>query len=129
MGLIRPLRDPLTAFKRRFSEQLARGWCVHVASTGSRIVGFIVIHENEVKQLFVASMLQGNGVGKRLLDFMKSLRPEGFWLVTPAANHRARQFYEREGLKPGKIRLGRRVGYRVIRYEWQPDDGKGRSAS
>jgi GNAT superfamily N-acetyltransferase len=104
--------------RERFPKEITGGWSVHVALNGEEIVGFVALKGDKLEQLFVAPRRQGGGVGKQLLDFVKSQRPSGFYLTIHTLN-RARWFYEREGLRPGKT-ASTGFGYSIQRYDWCP---------
>ena len=117
----------LESLRARWIE-IAGGWTVHVAvshpiqESGDLIAGFAALARNdELSQLFVAPDFQGRGVGKQLLDFVKGLRPWGFWLTTAVDNAAGRRFYEREGLVEGPLSISARLGHQLIRYDWRPD--------
>ena len=105
--------------RSRLSAEVERGWSVHVAKAGSRIVGFVALHDDWLMQLFVAPDAQNRGVGKALLDLAKARRPRGFHLDT-AAEGRAVRFYEREGLTRGEVTTHPRFGHAIVQYDWLP---------
>ncbi len=105
--------------RERLPREIANGWCVHVAIAAGEIVGFLALSGNRLQQLFVAPAVQGQGVGKALLNFVKARRPNGFWLITPTQG-RAVRFYEREGLKRGETAKHPKFGHEVVRYDWHP---------
>ena len=60
------------------------------------IKGFIMIRENEVVKLFVEPVLQGNSIGKKLLEFaLNEKGADHLWALEK--NERAVAFYERNG--------------------------------
>jgi GNAT superfamily N-acetyltransferase len=118
-GVRAPFKATLTALRRRMAAELA-DLSIHVAARRERIVGFVALRGSNVDQIFVHPAAQSCGIGKSLLDFVKQQLPDGFWLWTQVQNQRARQFYQREGLVPGKPVI-RRAGYRTIRYDWRPN--------
>jgi len=75
---------------------------------------------NSLAQLFVVAALRGNGIGKRLLDFVKGQYPAGFWLTSALDNAAASRLYEREGLKRGEVTTHSRFGFQIVRYDWIP---------
>lgn len=70
---------------------------VYVCEARQGIVGFIGLVDHYIAGLFVAPGFQSNGVGKRLLDYAKALKPE-LSLNVYQQNRRAVKFYQREGL-------------------------------
>lgn len=68
---------------------------VYVCEKSNKIVGFIGLSENYVAGIFVASNFQSYGIGKRLLDYAKGLKPE-LYLHVYQKNIRAVKFYQRE---------------------------------
>ncbi len=69
------------------------------------VKGMIHLDGEEVKELYVDTFFQGNGIGKELLDFAKNNhKVNKLWVVEK--NVRAVRFYEREGFaKTGERRL------------------------
>ncbi len=60
------------------------------------VKGFIMIDGKEIRKLFVEPVLQGNSIGKRLLEFAVSEKKANFlWALEK--NKRAIAFYERNG--------------------------------
>ena len=60
------------------------------------VKGFVKISGNEVKKLFVEPVLQGNSIGKKLLDFAVFEKGANFlWALEK--NKKAISFYERNG--------------------------------
>lgn len=76
-------------------------WC---ATLDGAVVGLLGLEGDWIDRLYVAPDAQGLGVGTRLLDEARRLRPDGFRLFTHQKNARARRFYERAGLVA--VRLG-----------------------
>jgi GNAT superfamily N-acetyltransferase len=106
--------------RERLPREIAGGWFVYVAMTDTDIVGFLALQEDRLQQLFVAPSVQGRGIGKQLVDFVKAQRPGGFYLTTTPTEGRATRFYEREGLERGEISLHPRFGHEIVRYDWRP---------
>lgn len=115
------LDQPVTVadLRNRFPEEVAQGWTVYVATDGAAILGFLSLSEHTLEQLFVAPEHQSRGIGKTLLDFVKTQFPGGFDLIT-AIESRAPEFYEREGLIRREESLHPVHGHRIVRYEWVP---------
>jgi ribosomal protein S18 acetylase RimI-like enzyme len=71
-----------------------------VATSGSTLVGFVVVIDDEVEQVYVASDARGSGVAAALLDHAESVIAAGYdraWLAVVVGNARARRFYTRRG--------------------------------
>ncbi len=109
----------LADLRERWPKELAKGWQVHVATSGPEVIGFCAVDGDTLEQLFIAPAHQSRGVGKRMLDFVKSCRPGGFKLHT-ALNTRAPNFYDREGLTRGELGINPRFGHPIVHYAWDP---------
>jgi GNAT superfamily N-acetyltransferase len=116
MGI--PMPVTLQDLRERWPKEITAGWEIHVARHGSKSVGFMALKSDMVDQLFVAPGHQGQGIGKRLLDFAKIRFPEGFYLTVASAG-RAQNFYLREGLSRGEVSR-HRFGHEIVRYDWRP---------
>lgn len=72
-----------------------------VAEVGGEVAGFVVVHDDELEQVFVAGRHRGTGVAQALMAAgLRQVREAGHeraWLAAAAGNARARRFYEREG--------------------------------
>jgi GNAT superfamily N-acetyltransferase len=100
---------------------------VWVAEGGGRVAGFAGLSGNELTHLYVEPSAQNRGVGTRLLDHAKSLRPDRLELWVFQANEGARRFYERHGFRLVRLTDGAENMEREpdARYEWRA----GRSAT
>jgi chorismate mutase/GNAT superfamily N-acetyltransferase len=76
-------------------EGASTGW---VAERDGALVGYLVLTDDWVDDLFLAPAETGHGVGAALLDVAKAERPGGFLLWVFESNHGARRFYERHDL-------------------------------
>lgn len=74
---------------------------LRVAGAPGRPIGFCMIHDDEVDQLYVSAEARGRGVAAALLaDAERRLRALGMqqaWLACAIGNERAARFYERNG--------------------------------
>ena len=68
---------------------------VHENEDTRQIDGFIGLTENHIEGIFVAKAARSKGVGKALLDYVKSRRPR-LTLGVYQKNERALAFYRRE---------------------------------
>jgi GNAT superfamily N-acetyltransferase len=88
----------LDTFRDRLRAGLAR---VRVIGPPGAPVGFCMLKDDELYQLFVAESSRGTGVAKALIaDAEDRLRALGFttaWLACAIGNDRAARFYEKSG--------------------------------
>jgi ribosomal protein S18 acetylase RimI-like enzyme len=71
-----------------------------VATEGSRVVGFLTVHDDEIEQVYVAEAARGGGAAGALLDHGErriAARFDSAWLAVVAGNERACRFYARHG--------------------------------
>ncbi|BCJ74699.1 N-acetyltransferase GCN5 [Catellatospora sp. IY07-71] len=72
-----------------------------VAEVDGAVAGFIVVHGDEVEQVYVGAAHRGSGVaGALLAEAARQVGANGHaraWLAVAAGNARARRFYAREG--------------------------------
>jgi len=78
------------------------------------IVGFISLIENEVAAIFVEPDLQGRGIGRSLMDYVRALRGE-LEVDVFEANSIGRRFYDRYGFLPMREYMHEPTGQRVLR--------------
>jgi putative acetyltransferase len=85
-------------FVWRAQERLENTW---VAEARGEILGFVVVIEDEVEQIYVDRTARGTGVASLLLRKAEAeIRRAGHgqaWLAVVAGNQRARAFYARQG--------------------------------
>jgi GNAT superfamily N-acetyltransferase len=87
----------LDDFRRRVPARLPE---TTVAIAAGRLVGFVMLHGDEVEQVYVAREARGGGVADTLLACAEqevARRGPVAWLAVAAGNARARRFYERNG--------------------------------
>jgi ribosomal protein S18 acetylase RimI-like enzyme len=88
----------LDDFRKRVPGRIAD---TTVASLGTRVIGFVIAHDDEIEQLYVAAEARGRGVADALLRQGERLVSAGgfrnAWLAVAPGNARARRFYERMG--------------------------------
>ncbi|WP_020519638.1 GNAT family N-acetyltransferase [Catelliglobosispora koreensis] len=76
-----------------------------VAMVDGQVAGFIMVHGDEVEQVYVLSAHRGSGIASLLLEEAeRQVRSNGHgraWLAVVAGNSRARRFYERQGWSDG----------------------------
>lgn len=71
---------------------------IYIYENGKIIQGFIGMENDYIAGIFVSSEAQSQGIGKVLLDFVKT-KKEKLRLNVYQKNTRAIQFYQREGFK------------------------------
>ena len=93
---------------------------VRVATVDGAVVGFACLEGDLLDQLFVLPEWQGKGIGSRLLEDIKALRPAGFRLYTFEKNHAARAFYEKRGCVETGRGFSEQEQEADIAYRWDP---------
>ena len=84
-------------------------------------VAMLLVVDRAVDQLYVDPLFAGQGIGSRLLDVAKELRPDGLELWTFQANEGARRFYERHGFDAVAMTAGdNEEGAPDLLYRWSP---------
>ena len=87
-----------------------------------RVLGFAGVSGSELTHLYSDPPAQRRGVGRTLLDHVKSLQPDGLQLWVFPKNEGARRFYERHDFQ--LVRLTDGAGNVEQEpdalYEWQP---------
>ncbi|MEV7994040.1 GNAT family N-acetyltransferase [Streptomyces sp. NPDC086077] len=93
-----------------------------VAETTQGLIGVMVLHGDELSQLYLDPDWRGRGVGDRLLDLARQRRPHGMTLWTFQVNTPAHRFYERHGFVAVERTdgSGNEEGEPDVRYEWRP---------
>lgn len=71
---------------------------VYVYEDAGEIDAFVGLNGTYIEGIFVSSEMQSKGIGRRLLDFVKTKRTE-LCLNVYQKNTRAIDFYQREGFK------------------------------
>lgn len=86
------------SFRGRASERISDAT---VAIVDGAVVGFVMVADDEVEQVYVAAASRGTGVaGALIAEAERQVRANGHakaWLAVVAGNARARAFYERSG--------------------------------
>lgn len=87
----------LADFRRRVPTRLAM---TTVATIDGDVVGFVMVVDDEIEQIYVARRARGNGVAAALLchgERAIAARFDQAWLAVIAGNSRGRRFYARYG--------------------------------
>ena len=90
---------------------------IYVYESTGRIQGFVGMNGDYVEGIFVALEAQSQGIGKRLLDFVKE-RKESLYLSAYEKNERAVRFYQREGFVIREERLDESTGEKEYVMVW-----------
>lgn len=107
---------------RIFRDHIASRCEIWVAQRGQRLLGFLAIRGSYIDRMYVRPGAQRRGVGTALLEKAQALSPAGLELHTHQANRRARDFYEKHGLRA--IRFGVSPPPESepdVEYWWRPD--------
>jgi ribosomal protein S18 acetylase RimI-like enzyme len=87
----------LASFHQRVPARISE---TTVAVLDGHVVGFVMVHDDEIEQIYVDTAARGGGVAKLLLQHGEARIGERFekaWLAVVAGNARARHFYENNG--------------------------------
>lgn len=84
-----------------------------------RVLGFISLIDNHIEALFVDPEHQGKGIGRRLLDHAKSIRPE-LTLAVYERNGKAVMFYHRNRFAVREHRIDEDTGEYELLMEFTP---------
>ncbi|MFF9766617.1 GNAT family N-acetyltransferase [Streptomyces sp. NPDC014636] len=89
---------------------------------GDGVVGMMVLHDDELSQLYVAPAWRGRGLGDRFVALAKERSPRGLTLWTFQVNAPAHRFYERHGFVAAEYTDGSDNEEREpdVRYVWRP---------
>jgi GNAT superfamily N-acetyltransferase len=79
------------------SHVVERTECWIAEDAEGTLAGMLVLDGRWLDQLYVEPAMTGRGVGTRLLELAKRVRPDGLRLWTFASNLGAQRFYERHG--------------------------------
>lgn len=91
---------------------------VHVYENEQGIQGFAGLNGDYMEGIFVADGMQSQGIGKRLLDFIKSKKVK-LCLNVYRKNMRAIHFYQREGFKIQHEGIDEATGEKDYTMIWQ----------
>jgi ribosomal protein S18 acetylase RimI-like enzyme len=86
------------SFRARAAERAGE---MTVAFVDGAVVGFVLVVDDEVEQLYVSSSQRGKGIADALMaEAERRIKANGYaraWLAVVPGNARARAFYERAG--------------------------------
>jgi ribosomal protein S18 acetylase RimI-like enzyme len=103
-------------FARDAGDRPAAWW---VARWEGRIVGYMLVHGEDLDHLYVRPGWQRRGIGRALLAKAKALSPQRLVLWTFQRNAAARAFYEAHGFRAVGCSDGRNEeGEPDVQYAW-----------
>lgn len=91
---------------------------IYIATDNNKVIGIIAFNGNEINQLYIHNDYQGKGLGKKLLDMAKINSKGRLTLYTFEVNHKAQQFYEKNGFKIIGRGHENEENLDDIKYEW-----------
>lgn len=105
-----------------FARVLVPRYETWVAVTEDTVTGVLVLHSEELKQLYLDPDRRGQGLGDRFMALAKRERPAGLSLWTFQVNAAARRFYKRHGFTEAEWTDGSHNDEHEpdIRYIWSP---------
>ena len=89
---------------------------VYVYENDREIWGFIGLNGEYIEGIFVSGEMQSRGIGKRLLDFVKTKKTE-----LRLKNMRAIRFYQREGFKILREGMDEATGEKDYEMTWRQE--------
>jgi ribosomal protein S18 acetylase RimI-like enzyme len=107
-------------WKVRFQNDYANNAEIWIAEISNKIVGFVIIVDNEIAQIFVDVDIQRKGIGTILINKAKQISAKGLKLTTLQQNIHAHHFYEKHGFLVGKMGMNPINGHPNIEYFWNP---------
>ena len=93
---------------------------VYVYERAGEILGFAGLEGEDIQGIFVSPDMQSRGIGKNLLDFLKT-KKAGLHLNVYQKNIRAIRFYEREDFKIQWEGLDEATGEKDYLMAWDPN--------
>ena len=93
---------------------------VYVYEDARNIQGFVGLNGEQIEGIFVSGEMQSWGIGKRLLDFVKTKKTE-LRLNVYQKNMRAIRFYQREGFKILREGMDEATGEKDYEMTWRQE--------
>ena len=91
---------------------------VYVYQQDSKILGFIGLQDDYIAGIFVESRARGQGIGKQLLDYVKTGHKR-LTLQVYQENTRAVRFYQREHFQIDSTGVDENTGACELKMLWQ----------
>lgn len=92
---------------------------VYVYEKDKRIQGFVGVRDEYIEGIFVADEMQSQGIGKKLLDYIKAEKIR-LQLNVYQKNIRAISFYQREGFIIQCEKMDEFIGEKEYVMNWEP---------
>ncbi len=89
----------------------------YIYEEDNNILGFISYHQGFVPALFVSIEAQSQGIGSKLLDFIKQ-QYQQLQLTVYAENQRAHSFYMAQGFKNSGRQICEHTDHEEILMQW-----------
>ena len=111
----------LAKLRARVPMEVENGWNLYVADDNGRLAAMLAMHLSKryLDQLFVAPEYQGQGLGRTLLAFTRTLLPDEIELRCVRENEKAWRWYEREGFVFEGEKIEPMTGYMMKYYRWK----------
>ena len=93
---------------------------LYVYENDREIWGFIGLNGEYIEGIFISGEMQSQGIGKRLLDFVKTKKTE-LRLNVYQKNTRAIRFYQREGFKILREGMDEATGEKDYEMTWRQE--------
>lgn len=93
---------------------------MYVYEDGQSILGFVGLSEDYIAGIFVRQGVQSQGIGKKLLDYVKVNRKQ-LRLSVYEKNVRAVKFYEREGFVIESTGIDSDTGEKEYTMSWKDE--------
>jgi ribosomal protein S18 acetylase RimI-like enzyme len=113
----------LAHLRARVAREIEQGWSLFAVDDNGRVAAMLALHLPKLylDQLFVAPEYQGNGLGRRLLAFTRTLLPDEIWLRCIRENDKAWRWYEREGFVFEREEVEPTNGFTMKYYRWKKE--------
>lgn len=92
----------------------------YLAIENGKIAGFVAMTENFLAAIFVENQIQGKGIGKRLLNFVKNTRTL-IQLKVYKKNTKTIEFYKSQGFKVISDNKEEKTGEYEFLMEWSTE--------
>ena len=98
---------------------------IWVVEVGTKIIGMMALNLSHVDHLYLLPSYYRRGIGTKLLNHAKHVRPGGLTLYAFEANTRACAFYQHHGFDVVERGdgSGNEAGEPDILFEWEPAKG------